>query len=333
MKQVSACAFCDGNAHLNSETKEYLYRKEHFIVHQYFYKCELCHEEFTTTEVDTFSLVQVHNQYRAKHNIPFVEELIKTKEQYGLSASKMNEVLGLGANSYSNFEHGDMPSPAMANLLKLAGNPSIFREMALKSTDVFSEQSMAELMNRIALVESSERKKVKVDAKWEPSSLNGYRTASVSKIANVVSYFIATCKRAYNDKLKLNKLLFYADFNHYKTYGISITGLSYRAIPHGPVPSNYDLLFAHLTNENYIENDWEMSDKRGGIEIFTSVKGYDLSELTEEEQNTLRYIAEQLKDMPSWDLRNKSHEEEGWKDCYPNKEIIDYQKYAFGLRL
>ena len=47
-----------------------------------------------TTSQDELTERQVHNLYRAKHHIPFPEEIKNIRLQYGLSAAKMSEVLG-----------------------------------------------------------------------------------------------------------------------------------------------------------------------------------------------------------------------------------------------
>lgn len=66
MKQKIECPYCDGTANLQKEAKELNYRKDAFKIVAHFYKCEKCNEEFTTTEADTISLMQAHNQYREK---------------------------------------------------------------------------------------------------------------------------------------------------------------------------------------------------------------------------------------------------------------------------
>ena len=86
MKKVIECPYCDGNAILHKETKELNYRKEVFKILAHYYKCEKCAEEFTTTESDTISLMQAHNQYREKYSIPFPEEIAKLR---GISLDKV----------------------------------------------------------------------------------------------------------------------------------------------------------------------------------------------------------------------------------------------------
>ena len=99
------------------------FRKETFeIVFQY-YKCEDSEEQYTTTVLDEVNLNQVYNQYRDKFNIPFPDEILRIREKYGVSASRMAAILGFGTNSYRQYESGEMPSISNAKLIQLADNP------------------------------------------------------------------------------------------------------------------------------------------------------------------------------------------------------------------
>lgn len=54
------------------------------------------------------------------------------------------------------------------------------------------------------------------------------------KLLNLIIYFVKNTTKCY--KTKLFKLLFFADFLHFKETGRSITGLTYEAWKNGPVP-------------------------------------------------------------------------------------------------
>ncbi|NJK94516.1 MAG: SocA family protein [Bacteroidales bacterium] len=58
----------------------------------------------------------------------------------------------------------------------------------------------------------------------------------MAKFTEMVVYF---AKELQPWKTKLNKLLFYADFLHFKKTCFSISGVRYRAIDMGPVPNNF----------------------------------------------------------------------------------------------
>ena len=84
MKKIIECPICDGTADLHSEKKKRIFRKEEFEITEYFYLCNKCNEEFTTTDSDEVTISQVYNQYREKYRIPSPEQLALTKEKYGL---------------------------------------------------------------------------------------------------------------------------------------------------------------------------------------------------------------------------------------------------------
>ena len=114
--------------------------------------------------------------------------------------------------------------------------------------------------------------------------------ADLDKITGLLGMFLQNCKEEYNDRLKLNKLLFYSDFYNYKRTGTSITGITYRAIKYGPVPTYYDSIFALLEGNYSLISDF-INDGRGGArEIFKSEIIPNEELFTEEELTTINKI-------------------------------------------
>jgi uncharacterized phage-associated protein len=54
------------------------------------------------------------------------------------------------------------------------------------------------------------------------------------KLLQAINFFVRNTKRC--GKVKLFKLLYFLDFEHFKVTGRSVTGLNYDAWPMGPVP-------------------------------------------------------------------------------------------------
>jgi len=61
MKAKIDCPYCNGSAILKDEIREIKYKESTLSVKVYFYQCELCREEFTTTETDTQTMKQFLN--------------------------------------------------------------------------------------------------------------------------------------------------------------------------------------------------------------------------------------------------------------------------------
>ena len=335
MKKVIECPYCEGQATLQKQSKELMYRKELYKVIEHFYKCNNCKEEFTTTETDTITILQAHNQYREKYNVPFSEEIFSIREKYELSAIKMSEVLGLGVNGYSNYEKGEIPTPAIGNLIYTADNPEVFKVMLEKAKHYFSNGMYENTMGKVQFLVDRQKEpdcfQLKLNQHNGPGSFTGYRKPNKEKLANAFIAFITKCKSEFNDRLKLNKLLFYADFLNYKLNGYSITGLSYRAIQYGPVPTHYDNIYACLENEGIILSHWIKGKDRSAKETFITEGNYDCNLFSKDEQLIIEIIADNFKNTSTWDMVDLSHKEKSWIELHNGKEIINYQSYAFDL--
>ena len=129
-------------------------------------------------------------------------------------------------------------------------------------------------------------------------------------------------------------MLFYTDFFNYKATGRSISGISYRAIPYGPAPSNYDFIFAHfIEKEEIIEPVFIKINQTKVNECYKPLKDFDLSVFNPEELNSIKKVVGLFKDTPSWDLVELSHHERAWVELNKTKSIISYQDYAFDISI
>ena len=118
------------------------------IIHSHFFNCNESGEQFTSTELDELNLIQVYNQYRDKHNLPFPTEIKEIRKQYGLSASKMAEILGFGTNSYRNYENGEVPSNSNGRLIQIVSDPRKFRDV-VDLCDTLALDEKSNLMAKI----------------------------------------------------------------------------------------------------------------------------------------------------------------------------------------
>ncbi len=289
-------------------------------------------EEFTTTELDELNQAQVHNQYRSKHSIPFVEEIMKIREQYGLSASKMSEVLGLSANVYGNYENGEMPGPATGKLIQLAKNPVEFNKLIELSKNEFEEREVV----KIKLAVEKFTKEDVLDSLIEerlfgtktPGNYNGYRVPSMEKIGIMAKYFALKLEPY---KTKMNKLFFYADFYHYGKTGYSISGMSYRAITHGPVPLNYGGIYDRLADEGYVEVAEFEFEEYSGEKLVNHDGEPDMEIFNESERQAIVKVEERLGRLKTNDIIKVSHDELAWQNNIDDHGRISYD-YGFMLQ-
>ncbi len=312
---------------LKSEIQQMPYRKMSFEVVYHFFECEDTHTRGTTSELDALNTEQVYQQYRALHRLPFTNEIAEIRQKYGLPAITMSEILGFGANSYRNYENGEVPSEANGRLLQLIKNTEEFLKILDLST--ISDEEKDRIKQKIAKNTAKQAAPFNTEffAQKPPSPLNGYRSFSLARALAAIAFF---AEHLQPTKTKLNKLLFYTDFAFFKQHAISFTGLEYRAIQYGPVPQNYNVLYA-LAAQNDIVNieETEVYDKIG--ERFLPLQNTAYDALSETDTAHLQRIVTLFKDKTAKEISEDSHEETAWLKAHERRTLIDY-KTAFELK-
>ena len=320
---------------LTKEQRSMIFRKETFDIVFHYYQCEDSGEQFTSAALDELNMNQVYNQYRDKFNIPFPDEINNIRSKYGLSASKMSEILGFGVNSYRQYEAGEIPSVANAKLIQMVDDPQNFMEMTALCGTLDEKARVKYIQKAIFLAEEKKRNIFNINFKEYllgnhlADIYSGYRNPNFEKITEMVVYF--------SDKLspfktKMNKLLFYADFLMFKQSCFSISGMRYKAIEMGPVPINFQSIFEYLANKDeidifttefpqgYIGEQFKAkNDRPFRVELFS-----------EKELNVLEKVANVFKPTSTNQIIEISHLEEAWKKNEKNKSVISYE-YAFDL--
>ena len=320
---------------LTKEQRSMIFRKETFDIVFHYYQCEDSREQFTSAALDELNMNQVYNQYRDKFNIPFPDEINNIRGKYGLSASKMSEILGFGVNSYRQYEAGEIPSVANAKLIQMVDDPQNFMEMTVLCGTLDEKARVKYIQKAIFLAEEKKRNIFNINFKEYllgnhlADIYSGYRNPNFEKITEMVVYF--------SDKLspfktKMNKLLFYADFLMFKQSCFSISGMRYKAIEMGPVPINFQSIFEYLANKDEIDI-FTTEFPQGYIgEQFKSKndRPFRAELFSENELNVLEKVATVFKPTSTNEMIELSHLEEAWKKNEKNKSVISYE-YAFDL--
>lgn len=326
--------FTGGEAILKKELRTMHFRKEPFEIWFQFYKCKNTGEQFTTDALDMVNTNQVYNQYRAKYGIPFSDEIKAIREQYGLSAHKMSEILGLGTNVYRNYEAGEVPSVSNGRLVQLAKDPREFKRMIDLAKNMFTAAELEKINLKTehkihALSRHRELYETLMLGEKRPSEFNGYRVPDMKKVQNVLLYFATNAKPF---KTKMNKLLFYSDFYHFKNTGYSITGLTYQAIQKGPVPRHYDWIFDQCAENKFIMVELRDFGEYMGEQILPAgEKEFDEAIFSTSELNALDVVTATFKKATIKDIVNTSHEEKAWNENVDEFKMISYN-YAFELK-
>ena len=207
-------------------------------------------------------------------------------------------------------------------------NPSNLLQLIEESEGVFTESKKRKLVEGLRQVEAGGHS---IDStimvsfgNYEPNEYSGYRKLDLEKLYSAILFF---SKKGVS-KTKLNKLLFYADFKHYKEYAISITGARYAHVPFGPAPDNYEIYYGALSSQKgiaFIEEIYPA--RRGGEpvvgEIIKAAKKPGLSLFAASELRIMASVQEDFEKYNAREITDFSHKEVGYRET-ENGDTISY---------
>jgi putative zinc finger/helix-turn-helix YgiT family protein len=328
------CSNCEKETRLGLVTKDEVIRVRNkpIKIELQYLRCAECGDEVFDPDlnVDPFSLA--YRKYRKEYGFLQPEEIREWRKANKLTQGELAKLLGVGGVTISRYENGALQDPSHEKLLRLAMNPSNLLRLVQESEGVFTESKKGRLMEGLEQVQAGGNS---IDStimvslgNYEPNEYSGYRKLDLGKLYSAILFF---CKEGVL-KTKLNKLLFYADFKHYKEYAISITGARYAHVPFGPAPDNYEIYYGALSSQKAIEFIEEIyPPRRGGEpvvgEIIKAVKKPDLSLFAASELRIMASVQEDFEKYNAREITDFSHKEVSYQETEDGGTIsYDYAK-------
>jgi len=152
----------------------------------------------------------------------------------------------------------------------------------------------------------------------------GSRDYDSSKLEELIVY-VADC--SYGDarfgKTKLNKILFFSDFEAYRQLGTSITGATYQHLPWGPAPHQMVPCLDALQRGNAVLLRGEGTFV-GTQERVVALRDAKLDDFSAEEIAIVNRVIDQLRDLTNQEVSDLSHETVAWQ------VTADYQEIPYG---
>jgi len=305
-----------------TKKKQTLYvRKEPIEIDVDYLVCPKCHDEVISPDHDPFTLA--YRIYREKHGFLQPEQIKNYRENYKLSQAELAKLLNLGLATISRYENGALQDASHDMLLRLAEDPMNLLKLISKSEGVFTKSRKEQLTKSFTQIQKKPNyieTCVQTEDGFEPSVLNGFREFNLDKFYNSILFLSQDGPW----KTKLNKLMFYADFKHFKTYSISVTGSKYAHVPFGPAPDMYDLYYSILKSRGEIRSE-EVVFPSGDVgEKIWSIKKPDLNVFSSSELNILTEIKLRFEQYNASAITKISHEEIGYRET-KNGDIISYE--------
>jgi uncharacterized phage-associated protein len=139
------------------------------------------------------------------------------------------------------------------------------------------------------------------------------------KFTSAVLYLLAGCRDRSAGLTKLVKLLYYADFTHYRQHLRPITGVDYAALPNGPVPHDYEALLGDLKKAGALDEK-EVPIRRQTpmkpMRQYVARQEADIDVFDEAEIETLDLVLERHGHKTGKQLITESHAEGPWRSSW-----------------
>jgi len=276
------------------------------------------------------SLALAYREYRHRHDMLQPEQIRDRRKQYGLTQKELGQLLGWGGVTLSRYENGALQVEAHEKILRLAMEPRNLMKLIEDTPEALPDDKRERLLEVLQVTDdeacSFERLFEERFGHYAQDEFSGFRNLDVQKLFNVILFFCDGGQL----KTKLNKLLFYADFKHFKENTISITGARYFHLQYGPVPDDYDYYFAELERARLLDMVEETYGEYTGFKCVTRNQP-DLSIFEQSELDSLIKVKEYFKDFGSARIMKFSHEETGYVSTNEGKSIS--YLYAQNLKI
>jgi len=327
------CPNCEKKTDLElvRTTDEIEVRGERIAVEAEYYKCSVCGEEFDDPRSDDDPLDKAYREYRRRRGMSQPEDIRALRTRYGLTQGELSKLLGWGATTLSRYENGALQDEAHEKTFRLAMEPRNLLRLIEETSEAVPQAKRTRLLAQLRGAEEDACSLSRVYEEWfgryEPTILSGFRRLDTAKVFDAILFF---CRDGIF-KTNLNKLLFYADFKHFKDNKVSITGLQYAKIRLGPVPDNWSHYCAWLLNDGALEADEVYFDENVSGEKLSSAKKPDLNRFSETELETLLFVIKHFKGWTAKRISDFSHQEVGYRET-ANRQLISYA-YADALQI
>lgn len=308
-----------------------LYKNKKVSYEAAYLYCDEAQELYMNEQQLKDNALCMKNAYRKAEGLLTSNEICAIRKKYGITQNDLSVLLGWGAKTITRYESHQVQDKAHDTILKkLCQDPEWFLSLLNDAKQYLTTEAYQKYLATATALYETDRdsylcKSIEAEyAKFRGNQmLHGNTPLSLEKAAEVIRYFAASPKIMNLYKVKLMKLVWYADALSYKHTGSSITGLVYQALPMGAVPVGHDSMI-DLSNVPCEEVD--MGETTA---YYFSIKDAGaLKYLTEEDRKILDKVIEKLGKMTKNEIVSFMHQEKAYKETRPREFIsFAYAKY------
>lgn len=299
----------------------------------YFF-CDLAEEFYMDEQQMQDNDIKLKDAYRKCEGLMTSAEIKGIREKYGITQRDLCVLLGWGEKTVTRYESHQVQDKAHDTILKkIDKDPEWFLALLHDAKSSLSEEAYKKYFAVATLWYEKDqdaylRKAIEASyAGFQGNRMiHGNTELSLDKVVDVIRYFAASAKVTNLYKVKLMKLMWYADALAYKLRGLAITGLVYQALPMGAVPVGHNSII-DLRNVPCEEIDMGETNAY----YFSLTGEQDFTALSKEEKDILNIVIEKLGKMSKNEIVDFMHKEQAYVETAP-REIIQF-KYAKNLQI
>jgi len=299
----------------------------------YFY-CEAAEEFYMDEPLLQKNDIAMKEAYRKKAGLLTAQQILDVRTKYGISQSDLCMLLGWGGKTVTRYESRQVQDKAHDTILKkLDNDPEWFLSLLSDAKDILPEDSYQKYHAAATkLFEEDQdfylRKSIEaIYARYRGKTLcNGNMELSLDKVVDVIRYYASSKSVTDLYKVKLMKLMWYADALSYKLRGCAITGLVYQALPMGAVPIGHNSI---IDLKNVPCKEVDMGETTAYH--FELQNDTELIALTSGDKEILDSVIQRLGKMSKNDIIEFMHKEDAYVKTAP-RDVIQF-KYASSLHI
>ena len=296
--------------------------------------CDVAEELYMDEQQIQENDIRLKDAYREKEGLLTSLDIRGIRTKYGISQKDLCMLLGWGGKTITRYESHQVQDRAHDAILKKIDRDSEWYLSLLKgaknslSTESYKKYldiatNLYEKDQDVYLRKSIEARYAKF---YEDSMLSGNIELSLDKVVDVIRYFASSKKVTDLYKVKLMKLMWYADALSYKKRGSAITGLVYQAMPMGALPIGHNSII-NLKGVPCEEVDFgEMNAYH-----FVLNETGSFSTLTDEDKAILDRVIEKLGRMTKNQIIAFMHQEQAYSETL-EQDIMSF-KYVGTLKI
>ena len=314
--------------------EEAIFKNVKVVYDAFYLYCDMAEEFYMDEQQMQENDIRLKDAYRKEVGFLTSSEISGIRAKYGISQSDLCILLGWGGKTITRYEGHQVQDKAHDTILKKIDRDSEwFLSLLSDAKDNLTAESYQKYLDvATTLYENDQdaylRKSIEASyARFHGNQqFHGNTKLSLDKVVDVIRYFAASKQITNLYKVKLMKLMWYADALSYKTRGFAITGLVYQAMPMGAVPVGHNSI---IDLKDIPCEEVDMGEINAYHFILSETTAF--TALSDEDKNILDIVIDKLGKMTKNQIVTFMHNEQAYVETTP-RDVIQF-KYAENLQI